>query len=276
MGHVILGAGKFSKAHIRLLSEYGINELSIAKKTEWSDNKKDDFVSMFPNCKINFLETYQATKQDMLHIVTPSDTHLQNMLFYAEKVKSIFVEKPAVLFNNEQDYESANLLLDTVIYHNDWLSQITDNLNTVPKNIKFSYHVANKDNINLWTEVLSHVVIMCSKWVSPFDEISVIYCHDHERTLQLELIFSGKLTLEVDISSGFLKKSKWHCQIDDYEYSSDNDGGRLMNKSFGKFINSNSPLTDWYKSSWLLHRIKYLNNCEDFSSKYLKHYKRKL
>ena len=175
MNHIILGAGKFSHVHVRVLAEFNINDMIICKRSEWLDSQRNLFTTQHPTQTFSFRNQLDidAYQNSIVHVVTTSDQHLNNMLDVYKYATAIFVEKPAVLLHNNSTCEQINILktqCNIPIYHNDWLAGLYNHLSTKrrPTAIHFNYDVANNDpELDPITEIASHSCNLLSLWVLP-------------------------------------------------------------------------------------------------------------
>jgi len=271
---VILGAGAFSHAHIRCLIELGITECTIAKNSTWTDEQKHKFAEDHPLMTFTFDNKPDITDK-IVHIVTPSNTHAELLYRYSRLSSKIFIEKPSVLYNKDIDFNYANFISNTV-YHNDWLAQIQNyrSRKYKPSIIHFTYDVKNKDDIDHITEIWSHVINLISMWVEPNCKIITHSQTYKNRTRSINCVINDQLTLNINTTNGLVEKSKWHLRIDDEQFDSDQFGGNLLINTLNTMLTDEQPLTDWYKSSWLLHRFRLLSSKEIFDSQFSLDYRK--
>ena len=264
MRHVVLGAGKFSHAHLRVLAEFGISDIAICKKSLWTDDQRNLFLQRHPIQSLSFYNNanVELFSNSIAHIVTPSDQHLKNMLDMHTHAAAIFVEKPAVLLINDTMCEQANILrthCKIPIYHNDWLAGLNNyrSLKTRPARINFSYDVANTDPmLDLITEIASHSCNLLSIWVSPREQMTVMSTMQSADSLHMYLQFNGDLKIVISVSQGKVTRSAWQCLIDNEKFSNISLGSQLLAATFDRVINNKPSLTDWYDASWLINKLR--------------------
>jgi hypothetical protein len=263
MRHVILGAGKFSHAHIRVLTELGINSVDVCKRSDWTNDQRSAFMQRHPTQSLAFHDNINddLLRDSTLHVVTPSDQHLRNLLDTYQHAAVLFVEKPAVLLTNDTSCEQANLLkthCKIPIYHDDWLAGLYDHIprKSRPTHIRFSYDVVNADTtLDLMSEIASHGCNLLSCWVSPSEQMAVISKTQSIDNLQMSLEFSRNLRIDLAVSCGKVARSTWQCSIDDADFSSLSMGGQLLTETVSRVINGSPALTDWYDASWLISKL---------------------
>lgn len=270
--HLIIGAGKFSHAHIRVLQELGVKNIEITKKTHWTDNIKNQFLSRYPNVNFEFSNNID-TENKLVHIVTPSNTHIE-ILDLCSNAKSIFIEKPSVLFDTDDDFVKANKIYKSSfkIYQNDWFAMVHKfrNTNNKPKKINFDYHVVNNEKIDCVTEIISHLVIFLSHWVNCNDHMHILKVMQDDYQTQMLLNIND---IEVDIKVSLRNNaSNWKIYVDAEYYDNEILGRKLMPMSVQNFINAQQPFTNWYESAWLLHKIRLFDNVFKFNDHLRQHY----
>jgi hypothetical protein len=270
--HLIIGAGKFSHAHIRVLQELNVNNIEITKKTSWTNDIKDQFLSRHPNVNFVFSNLINAENK-LVHIVTPSHTHLE-ILNLCSNAKSIFIEKPSVLFDIDDDFVKANIIYKSkqTIYQNDWFAMIHNfrKTHSKPNKINFDYHVVNNEKIDCITEIISHLIIFLSQWINCNDAIHLIKITQDEYQTQMSLNVND-IEIEINVSLRN-KSSNWKIDIDNEHFDNEILGKKLMLMSMENFINAQQPFTDWYKTSWLLHKIRSFNNMIKFNDQLTQYY----
>lgn len=271
---VILGAGAFSHAHIRCLLELGVTECTIAKQSEWTGEQKHKFAEDYPLMAFTFDNSPNA-KDKNVHIVTPSNTHAELLNRYNTWAAKIFVEKPSVLYNKPRDFDYANLVTNT-IYQNDWLAQVQNHrtCKDKPSIVNFTYHVKNRDDIDHITEIWSHVINFISQWIEPDCNIFIHSQSYKKRTRSINCIINNELTLNINSTNGLVEKSEWHLRVDDEQFESKQFGGNLLINTLNTMLTGTVPLTDWYTSSWLLHKFRLLSSKEIFDSQFLLNYRK--
>jgi len=271
---VIVGAGAFSHAHIRCLLELGVTQCIIAKQSEWTSEQKNKFTKDHPLMAFTFDNSPNA-KDKNVHIVTPSNKHAELLNRYNTWANKIFVEKPSVLYNKPRDFDYANLVTGK-IYQNDWLAQIQNHrINKVkPSIVSFTYNVKNKDEIDHITEIWSHVLNFISQWIEPDCKIVIHSQKYKKRTRSINCIINNELTLNINSTNGLDEKSNWHLSIDQEQFNSNQFGGSLLVNTLNTMLTNNTPLTDWYKSSWLIHRFRLLSSKDIFDNQFLSYYRK--
>ena len=272
--NVIIGAGKFSHTHLRVLNELNIKDVTLAKSSVWSAEQKQQFVTTHKN--ISFLFNNQpCTKDTVLHIVTPSNTHANIIKKYAD-AKLIFVEKPSIIYNSKIDFEIANAVTNQV-YQNDWLSQIQNyRINKAkPKSIYFKYDVKNKEETDHITEIWSHVLNFISIWFEPNCKIHIKHLEFNKEKSSIKVILDNITELSIEASNGLVEKSVWDICIDNEVFNNTLLGGSLLINTFNNMLSETLPLTNWYKSSWMIHRFRLINCYEIFNNDFLNYYKNK-
>jgi len=271
---IILGAGAFSHAHIRCMLELGILKCTIAKHSEWTSEQKNKFIQDYPSMAFTFDNNPDTTDKNV-HIVTPSNKHAQLLYRNNQSAKKIFVEKPSVLYNNHDDFDYANAVNGT-IYQNDWLAQVQMHrtCKDKPSVVSFTYDVKNKNEIDHITEIWSHVINFISIWIEPNCKIITHSQKYKNRTSSISCIINDELELNINSTNGFEEKSKWHLRVDNDEFNSEQFGGDLLINTLSTMLTSKEPLTDWYKSSWLIHRFRLLSSKEIFDSQFSLNYRK--
>jgi hypothetical protein len=272
MMHVIIGAGSFSHTHIRVLNELGINDVCIAKKTDWTKDQQIVFREMHPNVSFTF-DNNPKVFDKIVHVVTPSYTHAHVLNEYIG-AKSIFVEKPSVLYNTQNDLKITNNISHT-IYQNDWLSQI-QNYRTnkeKPSSIYFRYDVKSKGTVDHITEIWSHVINFISIWFAPNCEIHVNNMTFNNNTTSINVLID-QTSLSIESSNGLTDKSVWELIVDGEVFNSEKFGGSLLLNTFKSVLTNKNPLTNWYDSSWLIHKFRLLSFPEMYDNHYNEFYRR--
>ena len=270
---IILGAGAFSNAHIRCLLELGITECVLAKKSAWTNEQKQKFLDNHPFMSITF-NNNPVIQDKNVHVVTPSNTHAQMLKKYSD-AKTIFLEKPSVLYNTQQDFTIVNQITGS-IYQNDWLSQVQHHRTNKdkPSIVSFTYDVKNRDDIDHITEIWSHVINFISQWIEPDCKIYIHSQNYKKRTTSINCIINDDLTLNINSTNGLEEKSKWHLCIDDEQFDSEQFGGSLLINTLNTMLTNTPPLTDWYKASWLIYRFRLLSSKDIFDSQFLLNYRK--
>tara|TARA_B100000941_G_scaffold290256_1_gene271749 strand:- start:215 stop:1045 length:831 start_codon:yes stop_codon:yes gene_type:complete len=270
---VIVGAGAFSHAHIRCLLELDINTCTIAKLTTWKQIQKQKFIDTHPSMNFVFNNDPDLSQQQV-HIVSPSNTHADMLKKYAS-AKTIFVEKPSVLYNNDNDFINANQCVGK-IYQNDWLSQIQQYRKNKgrPENIIFTYYVKNSNKIDHITELWSHAINLLSIWYDPTCKIHINQIKYKKRSSLINVIIDEQTSLSIHTSNGLSDTSHWKLRIDDEEFSNQQMGGQLLINTLNTMLTDKDPLTNWYKSSWMIHRFRLLQCEELFKTHYHLYYRR--
>ena len=267
--NVVFGAGKFSHVHLKCLYENQITQVTLVKKTLWTETQKKMFMQKHYMMDLIFEKDPNIT-DNIIHIVTPSESHAE-LLYRNKKAKKIFVEKPAVLFNQDNDFIFSNIVKELTvsgklkIYQNDWLAQV-QNYRTndkKPKFLEFTYDVKNPNTIDPVTETGSHAIILLSKWCKPdcvinLNNLSV----DGDRT-KLSFV-ANNIQVVINMSNGLRKESYWSLKIDEEYFDRDKLGHILMSNTMKTMLKDTKPITDWYDSSWLIHKIRLINKQELF------------
>ena len=137
---------------------------------------------------------------------------------------------------------------------------------TQPKKINFIYHVKNKDKIDHITELWSHVINFISLWFDPNCKIHVQKMVQINEKYFCKIIIDDCTTLSIITSNGFVEKSQWSLSIDDEKFTNDQFGGKLLTDTLNIMLCNKKPLTDWYKSSWLIHKFRLLTFPEMFNN----------
>lgn len=273
--NIIIGAGKFSHTHLRVLNELNIKNVTLSKSSPWTEEQKQNFITAHKNISFLFNNT-PSTENCTLHIVTPSCTHLEIMQKYAD-AKLIFVEKPSVLYNTKNDFEIANAIVNRV-YQNDWLSQTQHHRQTKekPKSIGFRYDIKNKDKIDHIAEIWSHVLNFISIWFEPNCKIELEYLELGQEKTCLKARLDNCTDLSIETSIGVVEKSVWELCVDQEIFNNTLLGGSLLVDTFNNVFSENKPLTDWYKSSWMVHRFRLINCYDIFANDFLNYYKKSM
>lgn len=274
--NIIFGAGKFSNVHLKVLKEKGIRKAILAKKSSWTDKQKQEFKNKHDDMKL-FFDNQPNIYNETIHIVTPSKTHAK-VLYENKNAKKIFIEKPAVLFNSDSDYILSNKVNELiwqyglVVYQNDWLSQTLHyRINKgKPYSIDFTYHVKNPNNEDHITEIASHAMILLSKWCSVNSKIKLNFESIGDQYTVLNFTIDD-IKVHLNMSNGLRDKSFWSLKIDDEYFSTDNIGHALMSNTMNVMLKDLKPFTDWYESSWLIHKLRLIKN-EDLYQEHLKGY----
>ena len=274
--NIIFGAGKFSNVHLKVLKEKGIRKAILAKKSSWTDKQKQEFKNKHDDMKL-FFDNQPNIHNETIHIVTPSKTHAK-VLYENKNAKKIFIEKPAVLFNSDSDYILSNKVNELiwkyglVVYQNDWLSQTLHyRINKgKPYSIDFTYHVKNPNNEDHITEIASHAMILLSKWCSVNSKIKLNFESIGDQYTVLNFTIDD-IKVHLNMSNGLRDKSFWSLKIDDEYFSTDNIGHALMSNTMNVMLKDLKPFTDWYESSWLIHKLRLIKN-EDLYQEHLKGY----
>ncbi len=274
--NIIFGAGKFSNVHLKVLKEKGIHKAILAKKSSWTDKQKQEFKNKHDDMKL-FFDNQPNIHNETIHIVTPSKTHAK-VLYENKNAKKIFIEKPAVLFNSDSDYILSNKVNELiwqyglVVYQNDWLSQTLHyRINKEkPNSIDFTYHVKNPDNEDHITEIASHAMILLSKWCSVNSKIKLNFESIGDQYTVLNFTIDD-IKVHLNMSNGLRDKSFWSLKIDDEYFSTDNIGHALMSNTMNVMLKDLKPFTDWYDSSWLIHKLRLIKD-EDLYQEHLKGY----
>tara|TARA_E500000178_G_scaffold338301_1_gene378507 strand:+ start:22169 stop:23029 length:861 start_codon:yes stop_codon:yes gene_type:complete len=274
--NIIFGAGKFSNVHLKVLKEKGIRKAILAKKSSWTDKQKQEFKNKHDDMKL-FFDNQPNIHNETIHIVTPSKTHAK-VLYENKNAKKIFIEKPAVLFNSDSDYILSNKVNELiwqyglVVYQNDWLSQTLHyRINKgKPYSIDFTYHVKNPNNEDHITEIASHAMILLSKWCSVNSKIKLNFESIGDQYTVLNFTIDD-IKVHLNMSNGLRDKSFWSLKIDDEYFSTDNIGHALMSNTMNVMLKDLKPFTDWYESSWLIHKLRLIKD-EDLYQEHLKGY----
>jgi hypothetical protein len=267
--NVVFGAGKFSHVHLKVLYENNIKKVILVKKTSWTNLQKQMFMQKHPMMDIVF-EDDAKTVDNIVHIVTPSESHAQ-LLYKNKKAKKIFVEKPAVLFNEHDDFVLTNTVkaLTTsgqlLVYQNDWLAQVqTYRTNQKkPKFLEFTYDVKNPNTIDPVTETGSHAIILLSKWCKPDCAIKLQDLSVEGQRTKLSFI-ANDIQIVINMSNGLRTESDWSMKIDNEVFNREQLGHTLMSNTMKTMLTNTKPMTDWYDSSWLIHKIRLINKQELF------------
>ena len=277
--NIIFGAGKFSNVHLKVLREKGIRKAILAKKSFWTDEQKQQFKNKHGDMKL-FFDNLPLINNETIHIVTPSKTHAR-VLHQNINAKKIFIEKPAVIFNRDRDYILANKVHSLSwksfksipsIYQNDWLSQTLHYRidKGKPYSIDFTYHVKNPDNEDHITEIASHAMILLSKWCDANSKIKLNFESTGDNYTVLNFTIDD-IKVHLNMSNGLRDKSFWSLKIDEEYFSTDDIGHALMSNTMSIFLNDLSPFTDWYESSWLIHKLRMIKS-QDLYNKQLRVY----
>jgi hypothetical protein len=270
--NIIFGAGKFSHTHLRVLNELNIKDVILAKSSAWTEEQKQNFVDMHKNISFLF-DNAPDTKNSIVHIVTPSHTHLE-MMHRCANANLVFVEKPSVLYNTKADFEIANTITNKV-YQNDWLSQIQHHRQSKekPKSIVFRYDIKNKDKIDHIAEIWSHVLNFISIWFEPDCKIELEHLELNKESTSLKATLDDCTELLIQTTSGLVDKSTWELCVDEETFNNTLLGGSLLLDTFNNIFNEDKPLTDWYRSSWMVHRFRLINCYDIFNNDFLNYYK---
>ena len=267
--NVVFGAGKFSHVHLKVLYENQINKVILVKKTLWTDSQKETFVQEHPMMDLVFEQDVE-TNNDIVHIVTPSVSHAK-LLYKNRNAKKIFVEKPAVLFNEHDDFVFTNIVKEKtasgqlLIYQNDWLAQVQTYRTTAkkPKFLEFTYDVKNPNTIDPVAETGSHAIILLSKWCKPDCPIELQDLTVKGQRSKLRFV-ANDIQIVINMSNGLRKESDWSIKIDNELFNRKQLGHTLMSNTMKTMLANTKPMTDWYDSSWLIHKIRLINKQELF------------
>ena len=185
---------------------------------------------------VTLSDTSRNHDPDIIHIVTASQDHLSCLISLSDCTCPIFLEKPSVIINNDDDLLSALSLKDKEIYFNNWFANVTKK--RPRKKVRFKYHTKNhvpKDQVA--TEILTHLASYLTKVdMSPDD-----------------------LKVEIDIKTGTNKKSQWELQLDDKEtVTSSNSYGKEMRDTFMQVFNRDQDKSHWLRSAILTNRLRAL------------------
>ena len=232
MKHLIFGGGGFTHAHIRTINEIHDSEIIIYKRL-WTEEQISSF-SKYNNVTLS--DTSRNHDPDIIHIVTASQDHLSCLISLSDCTCPIFLEKPSVIINNDDDLLSALSLKDKEIYFNNWFANVTKK--RPRKKVRFKYHTKNhvpKDQVA--TEILTHLASYLTKVdMSPDD-----------------------LKVEIDIKTGTNEKSQWELQLDDKEtVTSSNSYGKEMRDTFIQVFNRDQDKSHWLHSAILTNRLRAL------------------
>ena len=276
MSHLIIGAGRFSRAHINVLRELGVTDtIAIARARPWTQPEREEW----NDPHLEFCDTVEPTGK-IVHIVTPTISHL-SILDQVQNANQILIEKPAVVFNSRADAITAGKLWDCQlpIWQNDWLSQLNKRRESKakPSRIEFEYHVTDVNSPELITEVASHLAILLTLWCDPCDPTIVRSHINIVNELELDMTI-GDIDISLRATSGLVKKSKWQCAFltsDGIEtFDSQMMGGGLFINTVESVLDQTPPYTCWYKSSWMVHKFRHLLIPETFQMHYSNCYKR--
>jgi hypothetical protein len=282
--HLIVGAGKWSHAHLTVLSEIG-NCTVMLTKPKFTSEESQEFKKSYPIVKHTVDQTDYDTYvkyidlfyPDYVHIVTPSNTHLDLIkllgvdLFSTSFRSKILVEKPAVVFNDVHDYLMCLKIkkMKHNIYYNDWMSWTVPQGIIPSKTISFTYNVKNAvapDSII--REVGSHLASLLLNFYTYNCDIVVDLKHISKTTVVVKLTING-IPCIVNINTNTGIKSFWEVKIDDYQKNSETTPGEELYNMFENFINKRKPRTDWIDSSVLterLHQLLMLDNQDHWTN----------
>lgn len=283
--HLIVGAGKFSHAHLRVLNELSVKHVELLKNSPWQHTQIKEFETKHSAMHIDFFsnETHcidcDFYKDKIVHIVTPSVTHLA-ILDQARSAERIFVEKPSVLYESSADFVLAKNIADSksLIYHNDWFAGIQDlrTQKTCPDQIRFNYDVANNDTVDLIAEIASHCVIFLCHWFEPDVEIQIQQLNIAHNFAEISLILDNRTRIDITVSSGRVAASAWQCQITNgintEHFDSVEIKGSLLINTLSAMLTNSATRTNWYKASWMIHRFRMLDQSAEFYHQFEKFY----
>jgi predicted dehydrogenase len=279
--HLIIGAGKFSHAHLRVLNELGVTQVDILKNSTWQVEQTSAFKTKHPNLHLSFFSreddniTSEFYKDKIVHIVTPSNTHL-NILKEVYTAQRIFLEKPSVLYDSESSFKLAKYIFDNAytIYHNDWFANIQE-LRTdksCPTNISFSYDVVNNDVDNLITEIASHCLILLTNWFEPNSNISIQKLNILSDLAEIVVTIDYNTTVNISVTAGRVTASSWQCSINNEQFDSATIRGTLLINTLNTMLTNTKPFTNWYKASWMIHRFRMLQEPDLFNWQFNEYY----
>lgn len=283
--HLIVGAGKFSHAHLRVLNEFSVTDVELLKNSPWQHSQIEEFKTKHSGMHIDFFSNAincvgaDFYKDKIVHIVTPSNTHLA-MLDQVRSAERIFVEKPSVLYESESDFVLAKTIFNSnaVIYHNDWFAGIQE-LRTqkmCPDRISFNYDVANNDSLDLITEIASHCVIFLCHWFEPDVEIQIRRSNIAHNVAEISVVVNNCTLVDITVSSGKVAASAWQCQITNGSATEHFDStvikGSLLINTLSAMLTNSATRTNWYKASWMIHRFRMLNESLKFYQQFQKFY----
>ena len=281
--HLIYGAGRWSHAHLRVLSELGNCEVFLTKNI-FTEYEKYFFKSNYSIVK-GFLNQSQLdgdelTKTklspDFTHIVTPSHTHLDvlNKILLREKKcgaqSVIMIEKPTVLLNTLHDYKKCiNIQKKRKnIHYCDWMAWSVSKEQKPKKILKFCYYVENNvQSREIIREVISHFAALCLNFFDFNCEIKLSNYSLSENSILANLTIDG-VQVVIDVKTNTGLKSFWEIQLDDYFKNTNSTPGRELYHVLENFISNKKPRTNWIHNSVLTERFNQMlmfNNTKHFT-----------
>lgn len=229
MKHLIYGGGGFTHAHIRTINEIKNSNITIYKR-KWTEEQINSF-SKYENVTIS--DTSEGHNPDIIHIVTASHSHLSCLLSLRDCVCPIFLEKPSVIIDNDDDLMSALSMKHKEIYYNNWFANVTKKKPS--KKVRFKYHTKNYvPEHQVTTEILTHLASYIVNIDMSLDELKI----------------------EIDIKTGTNVKSQWELQLDDKEtFTSENSNGQEMRDTFSQVFNREQNSSHWLRSAILTSKL---------------------
>ena len=281
--HLIYGAGRWSHAHLRVLSELGDCNVFLTKH-KFTEREKHFFNSNYSIVKGFFNQSQlggdELTKTkfspDFTHIVTPSHTHLDvlNKILIRENEcrtqSSIIIEKPTVLLNTIHDYTKCLNIQEKRknIHYCDWMAWSISKKRTPKKTLKFCYYVRNNvQSREIIREVISHFASLCLNFFDFNCEIEPSNCSLSGNSVVANLTIDG-VQVAIDVKTNTGLKSFWEIQLDDYCKNTDSTPGLEFHRVLENFISNKKPRTNWIHNSVLTERFNQIlmfNNTKHFT-----------
>jgi len=266
MKHAILGGGIFTHAHIRVTNEITDSSNITVFKRHWSQDQKHKF-EIYSNVdsSVYTRDNVLAYNPDIIHIVTPDDSHLPYLVKFSNSTSCIFLEKPSVVIGSIDDLKTVLNIPNNNIYYNNWFAHVTD---SVPnKSLHFKYytqkHITKSEIVN---QVLTHLVsYLINIGIAPTCSIDISNHTYVPNGLQAQ-IHINNITMYVDISTGTNEKSQWSLQVDNRIPITSNDSkGNEMRQAFKSVYNKTQPAHHWVDSAILTSRLHYQFNSNSWS-----------
>ena len=113
-------------------------------------------------------------------------------------------------------------------------------------------------------------MILLSKWCDANSKIKLNFESTGDNYTVLNFTIDD-IKVHLNMSNGLRDKSFWSLKIDEEYFSTDDIGHALMSNTMSIFLNDLSPFTDWYESSWLIHKLRMIKN-QDLYNKQLRVY----
>ena len=183
---LVLGPSGIGKAHIRVLTDYGIKNIYL-KGNKFKPNRIN-IMGLKKNINVNFynLKNLKELKKkiQISSICTPFEKHLSHILLLKKFCNRIIVEKPFIWRNNSKNnYEVAKKVLEEKskkkIFINLPMVSLASQIKKIEKlkkinNLKFNYFTAGKQKFNnIAVDLLPHAISFFFTFNKDYKRISV-------------------------------------------------------------------------------------------------------